>query len=465
MAHAYGNFLRRHEPDSPLPAIATALVLTLGFGISMAASLPGYLSYDSVIQLLEGRTGIYSGWHPPIMSWLLGLGDAVIPGTALFVAGNALLLLGAMLLLLRIARPVSWLAVPCALFCVLTPQFVLYQGTVWKDVLFANAAVAAFATLTHAVAGQNADRLRWLPAGAAFLLLCLAALVRQNGFLLLPFGGLALAWMAIRSGMARGRAILMGASAVVSSLVIVWMTNAALALRIPDDGGAAKQLRLLEFYDLAGAFADDPALDSPALRQRDSKLFERLKHDGAQLYSPVRSDTLARSAPLQLALAEAPENVLHKPWLEFVFSKPGTYLRHRAEIFRWVVRTPQIGACVPFIVGVRGPSGPLAELGLKARFSQRDRMANWYGRRLVGTSIFSHLTFLVLSLCEVAFLLYRRCATDLPWICLLGGSIVFSLSFFFLSLACDYRYLYLLDLSALATLYWVCLRPRRAVGG
>src|SRR4051794_41861139 len=107
----------------------------------MAATLPGELSYDSVIQLLEGRSAAYSGWHPPIMSWLLGLGDAAIPGAALFVCANALVLTGALLSLPWLAPRTSWATPLVALACVVLPQFVIYQGIVWKDVLFANAVV------------------------------------------------------------------------------------------------------------------------------------------------------------------------------------------------------------------------------------------------------------------------------------------------------------------------------------
>lgn len=425
----------------------------------MAVSLPGYLSYDSVIQLMEGRTEVYSGWHPPIMSWLLGLSDAIVSGTSLFVAASALLLFGSMLSLLRVVRRVSWLSVPCALLCVLTPQFLLYQGTVWKDVLFANATVVAFAALAHVAVKDQRHGSRWFPLALAILLLSLATLSRQNGFLLLPFGGIALAWIAIRNGTKRVRAVLVGAGVVLASALLAWLAATTLAARTVDGGETAKQVRVLEAYDLAGAFAGNPEFDSPALRQRDSKLFEHLQRDGARFYSPTRSDTLARSAPLQLALAEAPENVLHKPWRDFIFSKPGAYLRQRAEVFRWIYFTPRIELCVPYIVGVRGPFNVMQQLGLGQRFSWRDKIADAYGKRLLRTPLFSHPAFLILALGELGFLFFRRRTTDVPFACLLAGAIVFSSSFFFLSIACDYRYLYLLDLSALATLFYIALAP------
>ena len=38
----------------------------------LAITAPGYLSYDSVSQLGDARSGFYNSWHPPVMAWLLG---------------------------------------------------------------------------------------------------------------------------------------------------------------------------------------------------------------------------------------------------------------------------------------------------------------------------------------------------------------------------------------------------------
>src|SRR6202000_2161818 len=35
----------------------------------LALNAPGQLSYDSVTQLADGRTGHYNSWHPPLMAW------------------------------------------------------------------------------------------------------------------------------------------------------------------------------------------------------------------------------------------------------------------------------------------------------------------------------------------------------------------------------------------------------------
>ena len=123
----------------------------------LAMNAPGQLSYDSVTQLADGRSGSYNSWHPPLMAFLLGLFDRVVPGTGLFLLFQSGLLLAALLALVSHSSfedgPRGWLTPLIALAIVLTPQWLLYQGEIWKDVLFADAAIAGFVAL--AVAGRS----------------------------------------------------------------------------------------------------------------------------------------------------------------------------------------------------------------------------------------------------------------------------------------------------------------------
>lgn len=68
---------------APHPAPVTGAIVIAGFGFSAAINWPGYLSYDSVIQILERMGGVCANWHPPVLSGLLGLGNARLPGAQL----------------------------------------------------------------------------------------------------------------------------------------------------------------------------------------------------------------------------------------------------------------------------------------------------------------------------------------------------------------------------------------------
>src|SRR5579864_4070162 len=126
---------------------ATALALIAGASVALAVNWPGQLSYDSIVQLHDGRTGHYNAWHPPVMAWMLGVADSILPGAAPFVVFDIVLVTVALLSLLRLQSRLSWMAFALALLIVALPQFVLYQGIVWKDVLFADASISGFILL------------------------------------------------------------------------------------------------------------------------------------------------------------------------------------------------------------------------------------------------------------------------------------------------------------------------------
>ena len=148
--------------------IAAAAVLIAGYAVTLGLSWPGHLSFDSIVQLHDGRFGFYHSWHPPVMAWLLGLGDRILPGTGLFVLFDAALLFAALLSLVWLRPRVRWLAVAVLLLCLPLPQLVLYQTIVWKDVLFANAMVAGFIALAQAEARWANAKARWAWVATAF---------------------------------------------------------------------------------------------------------------------------------------------------------------------------------------------------------------------------------------------------------------------------------------------------------
>jgi len=73
------------------PRSAFRAVLAAGLLVMLGANLPGHLSYDSVAQLYEGHFHLRETWGPALYAWILGVFDAVVPGTALYVTASGLL--------------------------------------------------------------------------------------------------------------------------------------------------------------------------------------------------------------------------------------------------------------------------------------------------------------------------------------------------------------------------------------
>ena len=403
------------------------------------------MSYDSVVQLADGRSGQYDSWHPPVMAWLLGLFDSLVPGPGLYLLFTVLLLFVAWLLLFGAAR-MHWGSAILLVLIFATPQLVLYQGTIWKDVLFANAGIAAFASLA-AAAGQ------WDRPGARalLLLLCasalsLAVLARQNGFLLLPVAAFCLGMIAGRKGAGRWR---YGIGLFLASLVLVTLANFALGIRSDHGEGASEQLRLAQTYDLVGAMRLDSSLSLKVLEARAPKLDAEIRKDGVRLYSPHLVDTLEDSTTLTEAIYHAPNGVIFAQWRQLVLAHPWLYLRERWPVFRWVVAPPDLIVCHPDVVGVDGPADILRTLGLKEQVRPQDRFLYLYVARFFHTPVLSHTLYAALALLFLVVLIRRGRPSDLAIAGLQAAALLFALSFFIISIACDYRYLYFLDLAAM----------------
>lgn len=453
--------IRQSYRTLPFGALITAATLAAAFGFSLAVNLPGHLSYDSVIQLYEGRSGIYNGWHPPVMSWLLGLFDAAIPGASLFVVFDTLLIYGALLSLLLIQRRVSIAAALVAILVVALPQLLLYPGIVWKDVLFAHASIAGFICLAHAGARWPNARARLALIALSVLFFVLASLARQNGLLVLLAGAGGVAWIAAsQAAMRKWRvALVYGGGLLVIATLAIAAANIALSFRVTGDSATVAQLRLLQIYDIVGMKKTAPSLALHSLAQREPTLAAEVAGDGVRVYTPLRNDTLVATPRFVTALADSePANVFTQ-WRDLIVSRPLLYLKVRAAVFWQVFATPDVSLCMPYKVGIEGPPDKLSALRIAARDDDRDDALNSYAGALQATPLFSHLFYLCLGAICFVVLARRRSDADKAMIAMLGGISLFAASFFVISIACDYRYLYGIDLAAIVTLFYLALDP------
>lgn len=114
-------------------------------------------------------------------------------------------------------------------------------------------------------------------------------------------------------------------------------------------------------------------------------------------------------------------------------------------------------ACAPVLVGV-DPGNPrmLAAAGLAARDTDKDDWDSDYATAFLGTPVFSHLAWGGLALILLALAARDVAAGRRPemiaTIGLIAAALIFSASFFVISLACDYRYIYFVDVAAMAAL-------------
>jgi hypothetical protein len=370
---------------------------------------------------------------------------------------SGLVLFGAWALLPSLRPRTSWLAAPLALGLAALPQALIYPAIVWKDVWFAEAAVAGFVALALALQ-RPPGVMRWVWFALAALLCAAAGLLRQNGLIVVAPAAIAIAW----AGWPRARA----RSLATAALWVAAVAAGTLALSAyakpegagrPDSAGA-KGVRLVQIYDLVGAASREP-LPLARIDRIDPALDDEIRAEAAAAYSPERVDTLT-GVRLGKALRRVDSATMQAEWLDLIVHDPGLYLATRAEVFRWVLETPAIDRCLPVHVGVDGPPKALADLHMKPRRSRGDERLYNYVTWFLDTPADSHVTYGLVALAVGHVLLFRRDPADLAMAGLMAGALGFAASFFVISIACDYRYLYFLDLAAMTGVLYLALDPR-----
>jgi hypothetical protein len=441
-------------------------VAVLGFVASATANWPGHFPPDAIAELAQGRHGVFNLWHPPVTAWLLGLADRISPDAGAFILFDAGLLCASLLAFSFLERP-SWLSVVVLALLAASPLALIYQGLVVKDVLFADVVVAAFASIAWAAKLWERHVARSAMNLLALALLILAALIRQNGAVVAATGCLTLASLAAVKAPRRARRMSFVASATASAILVtigVFIASQAFVAHSDGQPEEARQWMALQIYDLAGETRRDPALRLPVL-ERDSPALEAfVRRQAVPAYDVTRADPILNLSAWA-NLVRTPTPWAGVQWRAIALADPGLYLRTRWVAFWQVLATPKVGACAPVLVGVdSGNPKLLAAAGLAARDTDKDDWDGDYASAFLGTPVFSHLVWgalaLVLLALAVRDLAFGRRPEMIATCGLIVGAAAFAATFFVISLACDYRYLYLIDVAAMVALIQrLSLRP------
>ncbi len=443
------------------PGPLGAAIIVLGGAASVAVNSPGHLSYNSVLQLLEGRQGVYDNWHPPVMSFILGVCDQLATGATLFLVFNAALAYGALASIMATASRSAWIAPLAAAVCISLPQLFIMQGIVWKDVLFANASLAGFTLIFHSARQWERTRVRAILLTASVACLTLAALTRQNGVLvLLPAGAAVGAIAYAKAKSARLLKAALSAFMVAASCALVAAGGKAwLELRAVKQPGAYTMFRQLQIYDIVGAAKNDPAFE-PVILEREAPSVAKLIDGGKSLFTPRSSDPVWDWPELAAAVSASPDAV-SRQWRDLIVHHPLDYVSTRGEVFRWLFAPPDPRRVYFYGVGVDGPQPQLGKLNMELRSDARDKALDRYSRWFVDAGL-THPVFALINAACFIFLWLRRRPEDYAFLALISSAALFAASFFVISIASDYRYLYFLDLAAIGSgLYVLAGAPWR----
>jgi hypothetical protein len=395
------------------------------------------------------------------MSVLLGFGDRLIPGTALYLAFSSALFFGAIALL--VSRP-SYFVLTGALTvgACLTPLVFIYQGIIWKDVLFANLTILAFCILTIADLPKKSQRYAFY--GVVILLTAFAAMVRQNGFIAILCTGMVvgcyeLKWM--QRNIQNKRvvyflSVLLCYFAVAFGLV--FSTNGIIrASALRQTSAIGDGIVVLLRYDIVGISARAKDADFQFMTDKgvDIKAFRKA---AVEFYTPSRVDN-PNNPEDQSVIADgfshlSAADTFHL-WWRLVLTQPKAYLTHRMKHFVWLMFPQKPYMCLPIHVGVDGPRDLMLELKLQPGQRPSDQALYRYSQHYIGGPLMNATFYAVAAVLLLFMLLLRPAEGSISMVFMLIAALAFGGSYFVIGIACDFRYVYFMAVAPIAALLYV----------
>jgi hypothetical protein len=465
--------------------IAPRLACLAGFCLSVAANYPGFVSYDSLEQVLDARGGVYSDWHPPVMALFWHLAMKLLPGpVGMLVLGAALLWLGTYLVAVTwfrgTGRSTLWSLIPCLI--VFFPPVFSISGAIWKDIL-----MWAFLVLAIGISGtlgpssQGSSSIIGVKLAIAAVLLLLAISVRHNAvFAAAPIAILCIG--RVIGAQPFGWRIALGVGAALCLLLVILA------------GGLSDSLTTYRRNPWASVAIFDIAGTISRLHDRQEQeawymsMPERVRGPGSldrvlTTYSPrywltMFSDqqpafvcpagapsTVVHHMPFETCfqLAEEERGALRRSWESIIIRHPAAWLGHRLSVFRHVLgldRAPSWDAVFiePDTIYAQGYGVPrwLVDLqrGMKKQFE-----------RLAETWLYRPWIYLALNAGVFALCIWPRSQASREMGLIAASGLLYEASLFFMAPSADYRYShYMIYISILVAALWLraaLLAPRR----
>ena len=319
---------------------AVLLIAVVGFLAVLFVFQPGYMSHDSLTQLRQARSGVFSDAHPPILAFIWSLVDKAVRGPfGMLVLQNLMFWSGAALFAASLQTKRAVQVAVVGLIGFFPPVFG-QLGTVWKDVWFLGAMMMAIGL----VANAHRVRSRHLMLGGSVLFFLLATGMRHNA--VAAVFGIAM-WVVhqfgVRASDRRWKETLQVVGGAAAITVLVYIASATISGVLTDHRSHFWQA--LAIYDVAGVsvntnqnmFPPDSGVlrDTTRLEDIDTVYTSRSL---LPLYREIcDGDNVCRASVFIRTEDDRELDALGDLWLTTVTSQPGAYLEHRWDVFRHVL--------------------------------------------------------------------------------------------------------------------------------
>jgi hypothetical protein len=425
-------------------ALPIAAMMVAGFALTLLVFYPGVMTYDARFVHEDIAKGTLGDWQSPVMTVLWALIDPIAPGPAsMFLLIVTLYWLAFGLLAYTVARQSIWPAVTVLLLALSPPAFV-FQGIIWRDVLFANSWLLA-AVLCFAAANSRA-KLRLLAQAVALALLALGVMLRPNALIAAPLLAVGIAWPQ-RFSWKRAAVLYVPAGLALFALVQLVYYGALKATR-------QHPLQSIMVFDLGGISHFTKQNQFP-VRWSEAETRQLLN----TCYQPTQWDIYWRIEPCEFVMHRLEGDKLFgtpaisKAWRRAVLTHPLAYLEHRAAFMGNFLARENL---TMWTADVYDPA--------KTVFADRPAFNALLAIHdaLKATPLFRAGSWLILCV-VVCVLAWRRrdTAAGVFAIGACGSGALYVLTFFAVGVASDFRYAYWAVLAGIAGAVALS-RPERA---
>ena len=380
-------------------------ILVAGWAVFLVYAYPGYMSSDSVDQLLDARLGTFNDWHSPAMTEVWRWVGFTIAGPFGMLALQSLLvLLGAYALAVRSlpARTAALVASGLLVF----PPVMAGMAVLWQDSQMAGFLIAGLAAVTSRRRGVQV---------AGFGLLVLATAMRTSAaFAVLPMLAIGWTWRVEASSRRRYAVALV-------AWIAVWA--AAIGLDIGLRSAATDHTELdLATADLVGVLRYGPSIDDAKARKllagialHGDKIQARARpyytHPFDAAAGPDRVFDLPVDAEGRAALIAAQRRLAR--------AFPGGYLSHRWHLFYRVLGVQAAARTLQVYVGFAGSDEQAEAAVLLAQHSALQSAAIAVVDATAQTPLFWPYLYLLAAIALLVLAVRRR--QTVPAILLASG--------------------------------------------
>lgn len=413
----------------------------LGF---MLYAFPGFMSFDSVYQLNEARSGSYSDGHPPAMAMLWRIVEVFVTGPAGMLVLQSVAFIAGTYLVFR-TRMSQRAAAIAASLVLWFPPVAAVMAVIWKD-----SQMTGYLLLGLGLMLQERRRTRLWGLAA----LVLATAMRHNALIMtFPLILLCFVWDPKHRFVKRHLIALAAFVAVTFSAQLIskaltdkqkhiWVNSLAMCdiaatLRFVDETIPDDELRKI--------------FDGTLIMVPRKNLHEYARRDSARLESRYVDVLWATAYTLFVIPRDAAERAaMTRAWKEIVFTHKDAYLTYRWGIFRRLLGLEDEEMVSPIynwfldIQDLEKSKGIAEHDAYSSRIQEKLRL----GIHVVGASgVFRIMVYVILAFALLPFVLRDRLG-----LALLGSAFASQASLFFLSPTTDWRYSYWLIVATVITL-------------